>query len=507
MYDSKAPTAPGMVVRTWLPLRYRTGAHYRMRHLLTTKEVLPFGKSILNVVSGLKERVYYLDCLGTRKPTCSRKAADLSSIANEVVGAVGVCNRLTGSMFLETRSGSKRVLYANARRQLMDEPRSLGQLAQLGFFTKYENTVWDKPQVPRIISPRDPRFNYLLGRYTVAIEHKVFHGLQQLVGSSSAVIAKGLTQEGKAELIVDKLRPGWVCVGLDASRFDQTIGAVLLKFEHSIYTGVFPGDRLLSALLRCQLNNYGIGRCYDGLVKANIGPMRCSGDQNTSLGNCIISVSLAELFCREHGITEHDILCDGDDLLLFVPRESLHMLSPLSEWYLNWGLRMKIEEPAHEPERVEFCQSRPVYGPNGWVLVRNPAKALSTDLAGGNKLAHEVKFLEHMRSVGLCGLSMAAGIPILQEYYWWAVANGKTGKFDYKELGGVGWQYRLQVAAGHSPRCLPVTVETRLSFERAFGLSPSVQLDLEETIRSMSLSRQSDPHILTTPLEPNFSPL
>jgi len=493
-----------MVVRTWLPLRYRTGAHYRVRHLMTLKEVVPFGKTIQNVVSGLKERVYYLDDRGTLKPTCSRSCDDLSSLANEVISAVGVCSRLTGSAFVDSRSGSKRVLYANARRQLLDEPRTLGQLAQLGFFTKYENTVWDKQQVPRIISPRDPRFNYLLGRYTVAVEHKIFDALRSVVGSSTAVIAKGLTQEGKAQLIVDKLRAGWVCIGLDASRFDQTIGRTLLRFEHSIYAGIFAGDRLLPSLLRCQLSNYGVARCFDGTVKANIGAMRCSGDQNTSLGNCIISVCLAELFCREHGIVEHDILCDGDDLLLFVPSQSLHLLSPLSDWYLKWGLRMKIEEPASEPERVEFCQSRPVYGPNGWVLVRNPAKALSTDLAGGMKLANETSFLEHMRSVGLCGLSMAAGIPILQEYYEWAVVHGKTGKFDFRELGGVGWQYRLQVAAGHSPRCLPVTPETRLSFERAFGIAPHTQLDLEETIRSMSLSRQSDPHILPTPFEPNF---
>lgn len=491
VYDSAAPRAPGMRVKRWNPLRYTPGKHYRLVTPFSSKILLPFSKSIVNLVSGLKERVFYLNPQGDPKPPCLRRACDLAGVVRRVSSVIGPCNRMTGGDFIASRNGSKRVLYATARAALAEKPTSLSQLAQLGFFTKYENTVWEKQQVPRIISPRDPRFNYLLGRYTAAVEHKIFDALGQVVGKGP-VIAKGMTQQAKAQLIADKLRPGWVCVGLDASRFDQTIGRELLKVEHGLYLSLFPGDGLLRDLLRCQLSNYGVGRCRDGSVAANIGAMRCSGDQNTSLGNCIISVVLAILFCAEQSLADYDILCDGDDLLLFVPAFYLPLLDGLTNWYLRWGLRMKVEAPASVPEQVEFCQSRPVWGPDGWVLVRNPAKVFTTDFAGGSKLEKLQDFESHLRAVGVCGMSMAAGIPLLQAYYQWAIANGRTGKFDFKELGGVGWQYRIQLAAGHGVATVPVSVETRLSFALAFGVDMHEQVDIEDAITNMAWSRPLD---------------
>lgn len=460
------------------------------------------------MVSGLKERVFFLDDQGTLKPPCLREAQELSNVVDSIVCQVGHCSRLTGGEFIASRNGSKRATYIRARQLLSDNPASLASLAQLAFFTKYENTLWEKKQVPRIISPRDPRFNYLLGRYTVAIEHRVFDAMAAAIGSD-VVIAKGLTQQGKAGLIDSKLRPGWACVGLDASRFDQTIGEQLLLAEHSVYQKLFPGDRVLSNLLRCQLHNRGVARCRDGHVVADIGAMRCSGDQNTSLGNCIVSYLLAVKFCQEHSIAQFDLLCDGDDLLLFVPAVYLSRLHNLGAWYLRWGMRMKVEEPAFVPERVEFCQSRPVWGPDGWVLVRNPAKVLTTDFAGGSRLEKLEDYECHMRSVGVCGLSMAAGIPILQAYYAWAISNGRTGKFDFGELGGVGYQYRLQVKAGHDAKACLVTPETRESFALAFGVEPHEQLDMEQAIGKMAWSRRVDysdidenvyPHFLFDPL-------
>lgn len=451
------------------------------------------------MISGLKERVFYTDSLGTAKPTCARTSQELSHLVSAVAANIGTCSRVTGREFIESRTGSKRHVYTRARSDLSDVPRTLGELARLAFFTKYENTLVLKPQVPRIISPRDPRFNYLLGRYTVAIEHKVFDALATLVGSDK-VIAKGLTQQEKAELIVSKLKPGYACVGLDASRFDQTIGRVLLKAEHSLYTRLFPGDPLLPHLLRCQLRNRGSARCHDGVVHADIGPMRCSGDQNTSLGNCIISVLLAVLFCEEHALVNFDILCDGDDLLLFVPVESLPLLDGLTAWYLRWGMRMKVEAPAYVPEQVEFCQSRPIWLPDGWLLVRNPVKCFATDFAGGARLGAMDKFVEHLRAVGLCGLSMAAGVPLLQSYYSWAVANGKTGKFHFQDLAGVGYQYRIQVRAGFLPSCKPVDARTRESFARAFSINEGDQLDIEEAISNMAFCRHNDGEFPQIPL-------
>lgn len=452
--------------------------------------IAPFDKTVVNVVSGMKERVFYLDDKGTPKPTCVRKAGELAGLCRMVSSYIGVSDRATSSEFLESRTGFKKKIYVAARERLNVDHPTLAELAELGYFVKQESTLWVKVQVPRIISPRSPSFNYLLGKYLLPIEKQVYAGLAHIWGSD-VVVAKGLTMEEKGETIARKLRPGWVCVGLDASRFDQTIGAELLKAEHSVYTGCYPGDRLLPALLKCQLDNKGKATCLDGSVKARIGAMRCSGDQNTSLGNCLISCLLAKLFALEKGLVDVDCFNDGDDLLLFLPATALPLLADLQEWYLNWGLRMKVEEPAYVPERVEFCQARPVWTPRGYVLVRNPSKALNTDFSGNALLGRNDYYLNYLRAVGVCGMSLAAGIPIFQAIYSWAIRNGRTGKVNLNRSGALSYQSKIQQRAGHLARWLDVHPSTRLSFELAFGINPVDQIAMEGAVADMHLGRLS----------------
>lgn len=490
MYKTPLVLPRACAVRRFTPLRVPDTLFCRLDHGLTTTDVAPFSKSVDNLISGFAERVFYIDSAGTRKPGCERSVDDLAPLISELALRIGPCNRVTGSEFLATRTGSKRKMYEQARDRLAHEPRTLGSLARLSFFTKFESTLWRKPQVPRIISPRTFEYNYLLGRYIRPVEHAIFDAL---AGDGTPVIAKGLTQQEKGALIADKLRPGWCCVGLDASRFDQSVGKVALRAEHLLYNTIF-GCRLLAQLLKCQLRNIGVGRCFDGQVFANIGPMRCSGDQNTSLGNCLLSVLLARLFCSENLVLEYDILCDGDDLLLFVPVGALPKLTTLSSWYLRWGFRMKVEPPAYVPEQVEFCQSRPVCIDGSYVLVRNPSKVLNCDFAHGPRVQTLKQYLVHLRAVGVCGMSMAEGVPVLQELYKVAIERGETGKWDQVALQGLGYQAKLQRRAGFCGSYRPVSESSRESFSLAFGIQPAEQELLESLLReSNGFLRQPDP--------------
>jgi hypothetical protein len=396
-------------------------------------------------------------------------------------------------------------MYRAALADLRLRRPTLGKLAELKFFTKFESTVWAKPQVPRIISPRSPAFNILLGRYTQPVEHVIYDTLQHWFQSPLPVVAKGLTQQAKAAAIVGKMRPGWVCVGLDASRFDQSVSSEVLKAEHRVYENLYPGDRVLKSLLLQQHSNRGYGLCCDGMVRANIGPMRCSGDQNTSLGNILVMCLLIKKFCGEIGLLEYDVLDDGDDLLVFLPEVHLPLLELLPAWYLSWGFRMKVEAPARLPEQVEFCQSKPVFDGEEWVLVRNPKKAINTDYACGSKCTKWEDYLVHLRSVGVCGLSMAAGIPIFQEFYTWGINNGKTGKWDDPFSMGIRRQATIQTRAGYHARAKPVSSAARASFELAFGVPAHVQITVEQHISSLQLSRPStnddDSYILDTELD------
>jgi len=487
VFLSKAPHPGGLQCRFYTNRKLEDPAYYRAGHVAASIGVAAFGKGIDNVVGGMKERVFYVDSSGTPPPPCSRDVEACSHIVDRLVGIVGHCSRVSGDEFIRTRSGSKRLMYQKARDNLMKRPTTLGELAKLQFFTKTESTLWVKEQVPRIVSPRSFGFNYLLGKYLRPVEHKVFDALGELF-LGLPVVAKGMTQLRKGSLIADKLRPGWVAVGLDASRFDQTIRKELLSLEHSVYEKIYTGDHLLRSLLRQQLNNKGTAWCRDGVVHASIGAMRCSGDQNTSLGNCILSCLLARLYFDEHHI-DGDVLNDGDDLIMFLPETHLHQLSDLGEWYGHWGLRMKVEEPAYVPEQVEFCQSRPVWTPDGYLLVRNVHKALNTDYAGGPRVQRMEDYLVHLRSVGVCGLALAAGVPIYQSFYGMGVRCGRTGKFT-SELAGIHYQARIEWGAGRSATARPIHWRTRDSFWMAFGVSPSVQESLENWYDNASFSRQ-----------------
>lgn len=454
--------------------------YYRTIHEYSDRVVQAFDTSLVNVVSGMKERVFFIDSKGTPTPPCVRKHSELSALVETVASEVGVTTRVSGLDFIRSRSGSKRAMYEKAVRDMRDNATPLEKLAEIQFFVKTEATQHLKTQVPRIISPRSFGFNYLLGRYTMAVEHQIFDAMRSLF-QGVTVVAKGLTQQVKGQLIANKLTHDRVCVGLDASRFDQSVRDELLLLEHSLLLRCFDNDPALARLLRMQLNNKGRAMCVDGCVKANIGAMRCSGDQNTSLGNCVISCLLAAAFFRENGVVGADVLNDGDDLLMFVPKDQLHKLTLLPQWYLDWGLRMKVEEPAFIPEQVEFCQSKVVWGPEGWTLVRDWRKVLNTDCFGNAKLDSDEKYRIHLRGVGLCGLSMAAGIPIVQSYYSKCVSDGLTGRdVDSWKLE----QRRIQERAGHHAKALEVSAATRISFELAFGVNPMEQIALEHQISS-----------------------
>lgn len=451
--------------------------------------VASFTRSVVNLVAGIKERVLYTDSEGTLPPPCTSPLKPLHDLAAMVAQMVGTCNPISAASYVASKKGSKRKTYERALANLRLKVHSLGELASLKFFVKREATVWSKQQVPRVISPRTPEFNILLGRYLHPVEETIFAALGTLFPGDRPAIAKGLTQQAKAATIKHYMDIYGCCVGLDASRFDQCISRELLEVEHGLYRKLFPNSRLLDQLLKQQMVVKGTGLCNDGFVKYRGRAMRCSGDVNTSLGNCVISVLLAKAYCDSIGITSN-VFCDGDDLLLFVSPSSLSLLADLPAFYLGYGVRMKVEPPAFELEQVEFCQAKCVWDGAGWVLCRNPFKALNTDAFVPYALRQEHSLVLN-RSVGLCGLTMAAGMPMLQTYYSKLIETGETGKFESAGIAtGMHMQHAIQVRAGHLPVVRPVDPECRVSFWKAFGISIDDQLLFEKAIEEWDPRRQ-----------------
>lgn len=479
-YVSQAPDSKLLKVRRRVNGRPSNQCFVGFSHPLVSRfPVVPFENNLDNVVSGLKERVLYLDSEGTTRPLFKADSGVLLGLA-ERLGKLIAPHQVSWEHFVSTRPGSKRKLYEQALLRLKNDRVSLKRLAETQLFTKFERTWCTKPQVPRIINPRDPRYHILLGSYLHGIEKSCFDALQLFLGQNVPCIAKGYSQEAKALHIKELLSPGWKCIGLDASRFDQCIGREALLIEHKVYNTVYDSKEL-AALLDCQLNNIGRYRGRDGSLRCDMGAIRCSGDVNTSLGNCIISVLFAHAYCTEKGI-RHKLYCDGDDLLLFVPTNT--DLNSLQGWYLQRGLRMKVEPPAFMLEDVEFCQGKVVYCSDRWVLVRNPVKCLTTDYTGFLDCLHDKVWRHIVYSTGSCGLSLFAGCPILQEWYLWGMRNGANSGLKLNRGQGMA-DYYLRVVGMVKRKAIPVTDRARASFCAAWGITPAQQLVVEDFIRNM----------------------
>lgn len=481
---SNAPDHPALVVRPRAAAVSKNGLVATCLRV-GQHPVVPFAKTLDNVVWGIKERVLYIDSAGTRPPRCMRGVGEFDEVLGRVAQLAPRTRKLSVHEFLCTRPSRTRAVYERAAKTLEGAYR-LGDLSKTKLFVKWEKTRWTKPQVPRIINPRDPAYNILVGRYLVPMEKVVFSTLTQLLGQRVSCVAKGRTNRQRAEDISALMEGGYAAIGLDASRFDQSVGKTMLSLEHKVYS-LFNDSRELAWLLREQLNNRGTYVGRDGSLSCRYGAIRCSGDQNTSLGNCTISVLLAHKMCLELGV-EHRIYCDGDDLLLFVPPRSVGVVvGRVSEWYLEWGFRMKLEPVAWELEDVEFCQAK-VVDIDGPVLVRNPRKALDTDYCCYFDNIEVGRYRELMHMIGSCGLSLTAGCPVMQSWYLFGLREGvkPTSKRVSRELWNTGLYRQAMLEAGFS-KAKPVTLRARESFARAFQISVAEQFMLERHFEQLSV--------------------
>lgn len=380
------------------------------------------------------------------------------------------------------------------RRRYLEAERSLREDGPVRFrdwylrpFLKTEKVnamrKWPKP---RLIYPRSPRFNLALASRLKPFEHWLWGRLvsdRLFRGGSGRVVAKGLNPRQRANLIVRKKNnlARCVVVEVDAVGFEAHVGrSWLADGEHAVYRRAFPGDRGLDRLLRAQETLEGTLPCG---AKFSREGGRASGDFNTGMGNSLVMLAVCVAAMR--GLcNKYDLLVDGDNALVFLPGAEYSRVMqdfPARVTALS-GHELTLEAPTAVTERITFGQSSPVYlGPkHGWTMVRNPFKVLSCALSSYRWLREPVFAREWIRGVAACELSLALGVPVLQE---WALGlqrqwGGPEGVRLHPHADLV---YQGAWAAGEFSARV-VTPEARVSFERAFGISVPEQLVLEQAL-------------------------
>jgi len=439
---------------------------------------------------GIRERVFFVKTPDgmyktTPKPTPGHFDEILRSFKTKMIKRLPVATRTNISDFPDYYTGRRKTIYQMAVESLMQ----LGvrrRDARLKAFVKAEkiNFSVKKDPVPRIIQPRDPRYNAELGCFIKPIEKCVYKTIGWIFGS--VTVMKGLNAEetGRA------MRKKWdrfkkpVAIGLDASRFDQHVSADALRWEHSIYINMFRNKRdkaVLKQLLSWQINNRGFGYTTTGCLSYTVTGCRMSGDMNTGLGNCLLMCAMIHAYCESMDITQYELCNNGDDCTVILENEDVKKFNVgLDTFFLKMGFSMKVEKPVYTFEEIEFCQTHPVYDGQKWVMVRNLTTGLAKDCVSLVYNDTINTLFAYYQVLGDAGLHLTGGIPIWQNFYRRLMQCASGVKFKSKQLHLQHECGMMKLAERMERKFSPPTQAARFSFYLAFGVTPDEQLIWEK---------------------------
>lgn len=440
--------------------------------------------SLANLRRGLIERVFFVENdkkeLEPAPKPLSGAFDRLTWFRRKLHNIVGTHSCISPGQFLDFYTGRRRTIYEGAVKSL--EGLSVQRRdAYLKTFVKAEkiNTTKKPDPAPRVIQPRNVRYNVEVGRYLRRFEHYLYRGIDEIWNGPT--IIKGYTVEQIGKIA----RDAWdsftspVAIGFDMKRFDQHVSSDALKWEHSVYLDAFCHDSYLAELLEWQLVNKGVGYASDGMIKYKVDGCRMSGDMNTAMGNCLIACAITHDFFRSRGIRAR-LMNNGDDCVVICEKECAAVVkADMVRHWRQFGFQCELECDAEIFEQIEFCQMRPVFDGEKYVMVRNPLVSLSKDsysVGPWNGINHARKWVN---AVGLCGLSLTGGIPVVQSYYNMMIRNTQS-------VNSSGILRDVSFASGFrelarlgNRKSGVISEDARFSFYLAFGITPDLQRAME----------------------------
>lgn len=459
--------------------------------------------SLNNLRRGIAERVLYLrdgdNFTRTYQPPARVFESNLRAFKRSFLRHMPSTTPIRRDQFPLLYSGRKRVRYMEAVESLSLRPVERRDAWIIAFVKAEKIPFSSKPDpAPRVISPRDPRYNVEVGRYLKPNEKMFYRSVDLVWGSHT--IAKGLNAQQRGQL----LESHWlsfkkpVAVGLDASRFDQHVSETALKWEHSLYNFTFDCEELRE-LLSWQVHNKCLGRSRDGTVKYKTRGCRMSGDMNTALGNCILMSAMVYSYCRQRRVNAK-LVNDGDDCVVFMEDVDLQRFSDgLDTWFEAMGFTMKVETPVYVLEHVEFCQCKPVWTPEGYLMVRKLPDSLAKDSISIKPLDTVKVFRKWCGEVGKCGLSLTGGLPILDAFYSLLIRTSEgvnTDRIHNDPIFETGMAF---MARGMNRGGKLVHDRTRFSFYLAFNVQPDQQIQWEDYYNNLRLHHLEAVPIIENP--------
>lgn len=363
-------------------------------------------------------------------------------------------------------TGTKKRMYYRAMLDLLEHGYR-SKHAVVNMFVKPDRYPWDAcyEKDPRAIQYRRPHFNIAMSAYISPFEHEIYESVTYGVTSGTRVIAKGLNNYRRAELILHKAahfrRPLYVL--LDHSRFDSTINCDHLRSTHRKYQRAFRSGTL-AKLCKAQLKNRGFTR--GGIQYLAVGT-RMSGDPDTGCGNSVVNADCLWGFLDYCSITKYDFILDGDDSIVFVEQAEQSKLD--FGYFAKVGFVTKIAMTTNI-HQAEFCQSRLILAEPP-VMVRNPERAMSHSSVS-RRYYPPNRWCDWLSAVGHCELATNIGVPVMQEYGRQLASLSARPLFD----DDVRWRMSLHKI---DAKPIPVTIAARDSMYEAWGIPHAIQVMLE----------------------------
>lgn len=465
-------------------------------NLAPENNICVYNSDIVTLEAAIKERVFFVKRNGefVRPPLPgpgvieARLARFRSAIRKHLPSTTPISRHAFAGLFV----GRKKVVYELA----VDSLHKVGVSIRDSYIKAFVKAEKGKPNsAPRVIQPRDPRYNVEVGRFVKPVEERIYKAVDRVFGDRT--IMKGLNARQVGDAIARKWK-GFsdpVAVGLDAHRFDQHVSRQLLEWEHEIISMCFrnPDERAeLCGLLRWQLLNRGFGYCRDGRLRYEVEGCRMSGDCNTALGNCLDMCAMVYAYSEYVGV-RCSLVNNGDDCVVIMEKHDVErFVQPLDTWFFEMGFTMMVEDPVYELEHIEFCQARPVFDGFGYTMVRN-LHAFNKDACSLVPLVSDFTLKSWLASVGDGGMSLTGGIPIWQEYYSFYQRMAKTLSSKRRRRGVSRFTDQsafetgmMMMARGMSRTYGDVSPQARYSFWLAFGVAPDHQVALEAQYRRLN---------------------
>lgn len=349
-------------------------------------------------------------------------------------------------------------------------------MARVNMFCKDDSYTDPPEKAPRAIQYRHPTFMLEMGRFTKAVEVWFYHLRDEY---DTLIVGKTDPYTIGSELVKkSKFFDNPVYLMLDASKFDTCVDVKWLKLVVRCYKLLFPTrfHRTIDWLWKQTYINK--GRTKAGLRYKTRGT-RMSGDMDTGLGNSMIMYLMLTQYLKTAGV-KGSIMVNGDDSLVVVSRVNLSKLMDI-KIFKTFGFSMKFDV-AYDIQEAEFCQSRLVWTDYGPAMSLNPLRAINR-LAWTTEKYSARHARQYVNTVALCNRAAHWGMPIL---YPLAEALKRLVKSEKEILMRTydhEWRQMLQ-RWWRLKDLATISLDTRLSFERAWGISVYHQEQMECNLRT-----------------------